>query len=105
MLKSLKMTEVAETAPGETTTAEETDLAAADSEVTEATEIQLLGEKAVSEATEAVRQTDHAEVKVFLQIVQTVLIVQDEKVDFLNVLQDVLKTDRNFRKARRSRRD
>lgn len=97
MLKSLKMTEVAETAPEETTTAEETDLAVAvDSEVTE---ILLQEEKADSEATEADHQTDpDAEARAFLQIVQTVLIVQEEKVDFLNAFQDVLKTDRNFRK-------
>lgn len=100
MLRSLKMTEVAEAALEETTTAEVTDLAVAvDSE---ATEIQLQEEKVDSEvieveATEAVHQTDHVEEKVFLQIVQTVLIVQEEKADFLSALQDVLKTDRNFR--------
>lgn len=91
---------MAEAVLEETTTAEETDLAvAADSE---ATEIQLQEEKVDSEATEVeatevVHQTDHAEAKVFLQIVQTVLIVQEEKADFLSVHQDVLKTDRNFR--------
>lgn len=91
MLKSLKMTEVAETAPEETTTAEETDLAVAvDSEVTE---ILLQEEKADSEATEADHQTDpDAEAKAFLQT------DQKGKVDFLNASQDVLKTDRNFRK-------